>query len=384
MQVTSISWDDPAIEILMNPRLPQNEREEVFSFLSSRKDFAGHVWVQTSGSVTSKWVALSKQALLVSALAVNEHLQSDQTDRWLNPLPTFHVGGLGIWARASMNHASVWDFPSLDRKWSVHDFCKSLQDVRATLTSLVPTQVYDVVKAQLSCPLSLRAAVVGGGVLREPLYLQARELGWPLLPSYGMTECASQIATASLQSLQQKEYPPLKILPHMEVAANEEGCLQMKSEALLSAYAVKQATGWEISDPKIHGWLVTTDQGIVSGESVHILGRGSDFIKIGGESVSLSRLDQVLDDVKQRVEIFEGLALVAWEEERLGHEIHLAVTPEAMSQVSLVLEEFHRRVLPFERIRCVHTVPFIPYSPLKKLLRSELLSMIRNSRSLLL
>ena len=42
--------------------------------------------------------------------------------------------------------------------------------------------------------------MTGGGALDPSLYKQARDLGWPLLPSYGLTECGSQVATASLSS----------------------------------------------------------------------------------------------------------------------------------------------------------------------------------------
>ena len=36
----------------------------------------------------------------------------------------------------------------------------------------------------------------GGGAVSDELYRDARALGWRVLPSYGMTECCSQVATA--------------------------------------------------------------------------------------------------------------------------------------------------------------------------------------------
>ena len=64
-------------------------------------------------------------------------------------------------------------------------------------SSLVPAQVLDLVRAGLRPPPVLRAIVVGGGAISAELYRDARALGWPVLPSYGMTECCSQIATAT-------------------------------------------------------------------------------------------------------------------------------------------------------------------------------------------
>src|SRR5207253_1068669 len=92
-------------------------------------------------------------------------------------------------------------------EWNPARTVKKWKDRKVTLTSLVPTQVFDLVSANLTAPKNLRAAVIGGGALDPSLYLKARELGWALLPSYGLTECASQVATASLDSLGKKEFP---------------------------------------------------------------------------------------------------------------------------------------------------------------------------------
>ncbi len=80
-------------------------------------------------------------------------------------------------------------------------FAEEMNEGAVTLTSLVPTQVHDLVQCALACPPSLRAVVVGGAELDPVLGERARELGWPVLQSYGMTEAASQVATASLASL---------------------------------------------------------------------------------------------------------------------------------------------------------------------------------------
>ena len=74
-----------------------------------------------------------------------------------------------------------------------------LADRGVTHTSLVPTQVHDLVKADLRAPETLKAIVVGGGHLDAATGRLARTLGWPVLASYGMTEAASQIATQTLE-----------------------------------------------------------------------------------------------------------------------------------------------------------------------------------------
>ena len=92
-------WDATVGSALaLNPRLDTAWRERVLA--ADFPDLPDHVWVATSGtSGRLKIVALSVGALEASAAAVNRHLCVQPSDCWLNPLPLFHVGGLGITVR---------------------------------------------------------------------------------------------------------------------------------------------------------------------------------------------------------------------------------------------------------------------------------------------
>lgn len=315
-----------------------------------------HVWVATSGtSGALKLVALSKDALLSSAAAVNAHLDAQPSDTWSRVLPPFHVGGIGIAARAHLTGSRVEVFD-----WDPHRFARG----GFTLSSLVPAQVCDLVAAKLRAPAGLRAIVVGGGSLPDDLYADGRELGWPLLPSYGLSEAASQVATATLGS------PELRILSHLRVRI-EDGRVALSGGSLLTGYSHFDRDGRAaFIDPKIDGWFVTEDHGEVEGSVLRVYGRSGDFVKIGGESVDLGRLDRVLDAVRGPVDA----AIVAVPDHRLGHVIHLAtIAADAQSMV----EAFNSRVLPFERIRAVHRVDSIPRTSLGKLRRHELSEKVR-------
>ena len=142
----------------------------------------------------------------------------------MHSLPDFHVGGLGIWARAYLSGAAVVDFKQAHPgKWQSQAFYQYIQQVKGTLSALVPAQIYDLAALECPAPSSLRAVIVGGGALLPGLYERAVALGWPLLPSYGLTECGSQVATAALESWQQKE-PSLQLLPHLK-GCEQKGCL---------------------------------------------------------------------------------------------------------------------------------------------------------------
>jgi O-succinylbenzoic acid--CoA ligase len=261
---------------------------------------------------------------------------------WLAVLPTFHVGGLGIYARAFLSGARV-----------VGDW-----DDEVTLASLVPAQVSDLVRAGAKPPKSLRAVIVGGGALSDELYRAGTALGWPLLPSYGMTETCSQVATAAVGS------PELVLLSHAEAHVETDGRLAIRGSSLLTGYA----TDGGLVDPKVDGWFVTEDLGSVEGRVLRIGGRRGDFVKIGGESVDLARLDAILASIA-------GLhcAIAAVPDERLGHVIHLFADGSVDGET--VAAVFNARVHPFERARRVHRVAQIPRSSLGKLLRKELLTL---------
>ena len=59
------------------------------------------VYFKTSGSSGEpKWIGLSRQALRVSADAVNRHLEVGASSIWALALPSEHVGGFGVILRS--------------------------------------------------------------------------------------------------------------------------------------------------------------------------------------------------------------------------------------------------------------------------------------------
>ncbi|HVR42155.1 MAG TPA: AMP-binding protein [Thermoanaerobaculia bacterium] len=373
-----IDFGASSTEILLNPRLPAAESERLRRIVDLLPPLTRHVWLTTSGSGGNiKLVALSKQAILESADGVNRHLEATAADVWCCPLPLFHVGGLGIVARAlrSGGRALVLD------RWTPGAFVDLVRNERITLASLVPAQVRDLIEAGTRAPATLRAVIVGGGSLSSVAYEQARSLDWPLLPSYGMTETSSQVATAPLESLERDELPGLRLLDHLE-AREAGGRLAFRGRSLFTAYGSDGDEGPVMTDPKLDGWFVSEDTGEVkaAADGVRIVptGRSADFLKIGGESVSLGRLDEILASVLRSHPGVDA-AVVAVPDARLGSVIHLAV--DQAEAADAIRASFSDRVLPFERPRAVHVMP-VPRSPLGKLRRDALLAAVRGSTRL--
>ena len=371
-----IDWTSLSSHIFINPRYSDEERKRFNKIVESGSLYPGHLWVSTSGSNSIKWVGLSKEAVLNSAQAVNAHLQTDSTDIWIHALPDFHVGGLGIWARSYLSGSNVYDFKMDASKWNAPLFYQKVLEERVTLAALVPAQLYDIVQLQLRSPPSMRAMIIGGGHLSSEVYCEAIQLGWKVLPSYGLSECASQVATAELGSWERQEIPPLKLLPHFQVEEDGSGRLKLKGTSVLSCYAMCDGDMCEFIDPKVGGWFTSEDRAEIIQTNVdsylRIAGRIDHLIKVGGESVDFSKLESILQNVRFNLKITHDMTLVDFPDKRLGKVIHLIAVNEAEEAVKTVIGQFNQQVLPHERIRHTHFMSQIPRSPLFKLLKSEL------------
>ncbi len=376
-----IDWESVDSLVLANPEWARRQADGLAGISRHLPALEAHIWVSTSGTSSLvpgrvRWIALSKAAFLASARGVNRHLQAARDDVWAHALPTFHVGGLGILARAWLSGSRV--VPAVAGKWSAAGFHEAVARERATLSALVPSQVHDLVAAGLASPPSMRAIVVGGARMDAALYERARALGWPCLPSYGLSETCSQVATAGLSSLAGTVRPTvLPVLGHAEIRA----------ESLLTCAAEVNELGARVWDPKQDGWLLTEDLGRVSAGGVEVFGRITDSVKVLGEIVSLPHVeDQAWRwATEQDLRGLPGfdLAVVAPPHPRLGHEIVLALAccaPPDTSRRAAVeasLEAYGRdHLLPYERVRRVVWVAEIPRTPLGKCRRVLLTSQV--------
>ena len=312
------------------------------------------VWLATSGtSGVLKLVALARQGIESSARAVNEFLSIDSDDVWINPLPLFHVGGMGIVVRSALA-GNRW---VASGPWSPEGFTQSAEKSGATLCSLVPTQVHDLVAAGCRAPRTMRAAVVGGGAMQDKLFAAAWKLGWPLRRSYGLTEAASQVATEQGDDNLPGE---LTLLPHVEARLAEE-VLELRGASLLRGWMIFPAESeayWE--DPKHDGWYRTGDRGEIYGRKIRVLGRVDDLVKIRGELVDVSALERELQS-----HLGAGVAVRVEPEERAGAALEIvvekrALVDEARRLIPLVFPSFARpdgvRVGAIERTALGKTV----------------------------
>ena len=341
----------------------------------------GHVLFETSGSSgPPQWLALSKQALLLSAAAVNRHLEVSEDSCWGVALPAHHVGGFGVAARAFEAACRLQVF---SWRWEAGAFLVWLAHHGVTHTSLVPTQVHDLVAAGLEAPTSLVAIVVGGGQLDARTGQAARQLGWPVLASYGMTEAGSQIATHGLDLLDSLYQPaPLPILPIWQTRVSQTGQLSIAGPALFSGNLRHDGQTWQFSQ-RTDAWHLTADRVELENDQLTPRGRLDTRVKVLGELVDPEAIENellVLSNGALAAGTFAAgtfaagtFAVVALPDARAGH--HLVPVFEAGVNPALaaaVLAAYHEQVPGFRRLQAPQVLKALPRSPLGKLRRAEL------------
>lgn len=351
---------DETSYVLANPHWSEELQKHVQQGVLAQTP-PNHIWVASSGTENFKaghikMVGLSKSALLNAAKSVCATFQITEQDVYYNVLPLYHVGGLSTLARS---HVSGCHYISAqEKKWNPQASCEEWTRLRVSITSLVPTQIFDLVAHALKAPATLRLVFVGGGALSQELWKKAKVLGWNLVPTYGMTEACAMIA----YTLDGDGY---SLFPHIEECRAVDGDrLQIRSPSLFSGYIfISPTTVSSLEDPKRDGWFASGDRAQVQGRKIYLLGRESELVKIKGESVSLLELTISLENFCLQNNLVQRFVVLPVENARDGHSLCL-LTEDLFPQ--LELEKFNKTQLPFARILHTQTVPRIPLTPLGK------------------
>ena len=248
----------------------------------------------TSGSSGSpKLVLHSHKSLLANASAANEFIPLQADDRTLLSLPLYHIGGFAQVLRSLLAQSTLVIAGRVESATVLSKF-------KITHTSMVATQLQRLLTC-LDQALYLKAVLLGGGPVGEPLITLASDRGIPLYLTYGMTETASQLLT---QRAPFYIYDNPDSCPHSEVSSSQlTGGLSKACESVIPASKNHQ---------KIIGdtCITLTDDGelLVQGETLmlgyihdHTFNSGRDeegwyhtrdrAVKIGGEVKVIGRLD---------------------------------------------------------------------------------------------
>lgn len=254
----------------------------------AHRPYAGALLIDTSGSSgRPKATLLSHGALAASAAASEANLGWRDGDRWLAPLPLFHIGGLSAALRCLRAATAIALLAAPEAE---------LAAARPTLLSLVPTQLARLRQAGLAPPAALRAVLLGGAPIAPAVFREAVEAGWPLLATYGMTECASQATCQRPDRAEPERWSAGPPLPGVQLAIDEPdddgvGRIRLAGPTLMTGYWNRPA---ETAAALVDGWLVTGDRGRLIDGELEPLGRLGTRIISGGENIDPLEVERAL------------------------------------------------------------------------------------------
>ncbi|WP_418282461.1 o-succinylbenzoate--CoA ligase [Halorubrum sp. DTA98] len=148
----------------------------------------------TSGTTGEpKPVELTVGNVYASAIASAFRLGVDPGDRWLVSMSIHHMGGLAPIYRSALYGTTVVLREGFDPGGTADD----INNYDVTGVSLVPTMLRKTLDRRGTLADSLRVVLLGGAPAPDELIERCRDYSIPVHPTYGMTEAASQIATAT-------------------------------------------------------------------------------------------------------------------------------------------------------------------------------------------
>ncbi len=318
-------------QILLSPHFEKHTKQ-ILDGLSKHLT-TKHFIILSSGTTGGKikGFAISEKALFANAKAVNNFFDLSSKDIWALSLPSFHVGGLSVLARAYLLNNKVITF----EKWNAKDWITKIALEKVTISTIVPTQLYDLLQSKKSPPKDLKYLIVGGDFLSDQLESMALERGWPVYRTFGMTEVSSQLASS--KTLRSKM---LEILPLHQVKIENEHLL-VKSDSLFTLQFtiddeihIKHAK--EFCDSE--DYFITQDLVELRQNALKPLGRLDDKFKISGRLFDLLDIKNSLEKIALERNEFKKVEVAVHHDERKGQVLNLLVHRD-VKDVSPYLED---------------------------------------------
>jgi O-succinylbenzoic acid--CoA ligase len=329
----------------------------------------------TSGtSGRARGACLSWSNFEASANAARAHLGPVVGKRWLSCMPLFHVGGLSILVRSLLYGGPVRLLPTFDAA----EVSDALDAGDVAGISLVPTMLSRLLahRGHRPPPPGLELMLLGGAATPPELLARAHDLGYPVCVTYGLTEAASQVATARPGSLDAAVASMLPlpatelriVVEERDAPPGTPGEILVRGPTVMQGYlGDAEATTRTLRD----GWLHTGDIGFLDPEGgLHVLDRRDDLIVSGGENVYPAEVEAVLLEHPSVADAGVagvpdpdlGARVVAW-----------VVTRETAAADALALAQHCRaRLAGFKRPREFRFVASLPRTATGKLQRRRL------------
>jgi O-succinylbenzoic acid--CoA ligase len=169
--------------------------------------------------------------------------------------------------------------------------------------SLVPTMLSRLLahRGTPPAPPGLKVVLLGGAAAAPELLTRALAAGYPVCPTYGLTEACSQVATAAPPTAGATQAQRLRPLPGTDLRIVDDGRdvppgapgeILVRGPTVMRGYLNQpQATARALQG----GWLHTGDIGCLDADgALRVLDRRDDLIVSGGENVYPAEIEAVL------------------------------------------------------------------------------------------
>jgi O-succinylbenzoic acid--CoA ligase len=241
--------------------------------------------VTTSGTTGQpNIVPLTMGNLSASVAASKRRLSTSQHDRWLLSLSINHIGGLSVLFRMFEAGGEVVVSPFGEQLGEV------IQRSQPTVASFVPTMVHRLLASSSNALASIGTILVGGARLDAAVADQAAGLGITVVPTYGMTETSSQIATAVPGDPFGGQGYVGKPLDGFAVDIDTTGRIVVDGPAVFAGY---------LGETQRTGGFRTNDLGSLDDAGgLTIAGRADDVAVIGGENVSVAHVESQIRGIE--------------------------------------------------------------------------------------
>jgi O-succinylbenzoic acid--CoA ligase len=240
------------------------------------------VVIVTSGSTGEpKAVELSAAALTASAAASLRRIGAGPGERWLCCLPTFHIAGIGVLVRSLIAGLEPVIVPGASPEILAASGCAHV--------SLVPTQLRRLLDAGASAG-PVKTVLLGGAASGDALLTEARNAGWRVITTYGMSETCGgcvydgvPLDDVSVRLGPERGQTAADAGQPASATGQPAGQIQISGPVLCSGYLGQpELTASALQD----GWFRTADLGWWKPDGrLGIRGRADDVINTGGEKV---------------------------------------------------------------------------------------------------
>jgi O-succinylbenzoic acid--CoA ligase len=271
-----------------------------------------------------------------NALGCAVALGLDPGERWLCPMPLSHVGGLMVLLRSAISATTA----VLGR------YERASGDV--TFASLVPTMLHRLLDAGARPGPRLRVVMLGGAPASRALLERARDAGWPVAQTYGLTQACSAVTVSEPGDVETAG----RALPGLAVSLARDGEIVVEGPTVAGG-----------------GPLRTGDLGTLDERGrLRVTGRKVDTIVSGGENVAPAEVEAALLEHPAVADagVF-GRPDPEW-----GEAVTASVVLRGPAEPEELREWVGERLARFKVPKAVEVTGSLPRTPSGKLLRREL------------